>query len=339
MGAVIVVDSLWGDSGKGKISAFLARKLGVTYCVRAGTGTNAGHSIFLTDDKIVKLNQLPCGMLHPGSAVRVGSGVAVDPDKFLNEIETYDEWHLRERTRVDYRCPIILPEYKQAEAQDENLAKVIGSTKSGTGYALSQFVLRKAKQARDIPALEGYTTDVARELNEACARGETVLVEGSQGTWLSLALSSDYPYCTSDNCTALACADDVGLSWRNIKDVMMLVKAVPSRIGEGPLPFELSTEEIERRGIQERGVTTGRPRRKAGRISWEHVRYAAMLNQPTQIALTFCDHLDPEVVGVKSKDKLTGKVRDLIKEVERECSAPVTIVETGKTLDCLVELQ
>lgn len=338
MGAVIVVDSLWGDSGKGKISAFLARKLGATYAVRAGTGTNAGHSVYVTPDKIVKLSQLPCGMLHERCQVRVGSGVAVDPEKFFKEIEDYPEWQLKERSKVDYRCPIILPEYKRKEAEDERLAKMIGSTKSGTGYALSQFALRKAKQARDWPALAGYTADVARELNEACARRETVLVEGSQGTWLSLALSPDYPYCTSDNCTALACADDVGLNWRSIEEVVMLVKAVPSRIGEGPLPYELSKEEIERRGIQERGVTTGRPRRKAGQISWEHVRYAAMLNAPTQIALTFCDHLDPQVIGIKSRDKLTKKVRELINKVERECQAPVTIVETGKTLDCLVEL-
>ena len=47
MGAIIVVDAFWGDSGKGKIAAYLADKHRAAFSVRAGTGTNAGHSIFL----------------------------------------------------------------------------------------------------------------------------------------------------------------------------------------------------------------------------------------------------------------------------------------------------
>jgi adenylosuccinate synthase len=340
MGAVIVVDAFWGDSGKGKIAAHLARRLGATYGARAGTGTNAGHSVYMEDGKLLKLNQLPAALVEKGSQVRVGSGVAVDPEIFLRELDEYDaDFDLKRRTKVDYRCPIITPECREREAKDTDLAEKIGSTKSGTGFALSQFALRKAKQARELPELEGFTTDVAAELNEACDRGETVLIESSQGTWLSLALSPDYPYCTSDNCTAAASADDVGLNWKHIQEVVMLVKAVPSRVGEGPLPFEISREEIEERGIAEYGVTTGRPRRKASQISWPHLRYSAMLNGPTQIALTFCDHLDPDVVGVRDSKKLTKKVLELIERIEDECRVPVTLVETGKTLDCIVELQ
>lgn len=72
-----------------------------------------------------------------------------------------------------------------------------------------------------------------------------------------------------------------------------MVKAVPSRVGAGPLPFEIPEAEQDRRGIVEYGVTTGRRRRKARRISRRHLEEAVMLNGPTQIALTFCDHLDP----------------------------------------------
>ena len=80
MGAVIVVDAFWGDSGKGKIAAHLARRLGATYGVRAGTGTNAGHSVYMEDGKLLKLNQLPAALVEKESQVRVGSGVAVDPE-------------------------------------------------------------------------------------------------------------------------------------------------------------------------------------------------------------------------------------------------------------------
>ena len=113
MSAIIVVDAFWGDSGKGKISAWLSRKHRAAYCVRAGTGTNAGHSIFFEDGRQIRTHQLPCGFLDPGTELRVGSGVAVDPEQFFAELDQLDPiYELRERTRVDYRCPLILPEYR-----------------------------------------------------------------------------------------------------------------------------------------------------------------------------------------------------------------------------------
>jgi hypothetical protein len=57
MGAMIVVDAFWGDSGKGKIGAFLGQKYRAAFCVRAGTGTNAGHSIYFEDGREIKTNQ------------------------------------------------------------------------------------------------------------------------------------------------------------------------------------------------------------------------------------------------------------------------------------------
>ncbi|HCR19720.1 MAG TPA: hypothetical protein DIU35_19770 [Candidatus Latescibacteria bacterium] len=48
--ATIVVEALWGDSGKGKISAYLALQNKVAFSVRAGTSTNAGHSIYFGDN-------------------------------------------------------------------------------------------------------------------------------------------------------------------------------------------------------------------------------------------------------------------------------------------------
>src|SRR6476661_6827094 len=104
MGAIIVVDALWGDSGKGKVAAFLTRRENATLCVRAGIGTNAGHSLYCTADEVIRTRQLPLGFLHPTATVAVGSGVAVDPRIFLDEVKRYD---LQGRARVDYRCPVI----------------------------------------------------------------------------------------------------------------------------------------------------------------------------------------------------------------------------------------
>ncbi len=334
MGAIVIVDALWGDSGKGKTCAYLARTLNAPLAVRAGVGTNAGASVILGDDSVVRARQLPTGWLNPGTRVAVGSGVLVDPMVLLDEVRRFG---IGERTLVDYRCAVIEAGHIEAERRDENLARRVGSTCTGNGSARADFVMRRARQVRDVPELAPYAADVAREVNEVAARG-TVLVEGSQGTFISLALSPDYPYTTSDNCTAAAAMDDVGLNWRLVGEVVMVVKAMPTRVGEGPLPFELSEEETRRRGIAEYGVVTERPRRKAERIDWDMLAYAAMLNGPTQIALTFCDHYDPDMRSARTPEDITPRVRELIGQVEKVTGAPVTLVDTGKHLDEFIDL-
>src|SRR5207248_4868060 len=228
-------------------------------------GTNAGASVILDDDTVIRARQLPTAWLNPRTRVAVGSGVLVDPAVLLSEVARFG---LAERTTVDYRCAIITAEHIASERRDATLTQRVGSTCTGNGYARSDFVLRRAQQARDLPELQPYVGDVARQVNDVADRA-TVLVEGSQGTFLSLALSPDYPYTTSDNCTAAAAIDDVGLNWRLVHDVVLIVKAMPSRVGAGPLPHELSAEETVARGVAEYGVVTGRLRRRAGEMSWE----------------------------------------------------------------------
>ncbi len=334
MGAVIIVDALWGDSGKGKTCAHLARKLNAPLAVRAGVGTNAGASIILDDDTVVRARQLPTGWLNPTTRVAVGSGVLVDPTVFLSEVERFE---IADRAAVDYRCAVITPDHVEAERRDANLAQRVGSTCTGNGFARADFVLRRGIQARDVPELKPYLADVAREVNEVAAR-DVVLVEGSQGTFLSLALSPDYPYTTSDNCTAAAAIDDVGLNWRLVKDVVMVVKAMPTRVGSGPLPHEMPEEEAVRLGIAEYGTVTGRARRKAFEIDWDLLAYATMLNGPTQIALTFCDHYDPAMRDARTPADVTGRIRALIARVEKVTNAPVILVDTGKHLGDFIEL-
>ncbi len=334
MGAVIIVDAFWGDSGKGKTCAYLARRLNPRLAVRAGVGTNAGASVILEDDSVVRARQLPTGWLNPGTRVSVGSGVMVDPTVFLAEVNRFN---LQGRAAVDYRCAVIGPEHIQAERNDQHLAGTVGSTCTGNGHARADFVLRRAKQARNVPELEPFLADVARDVNETASK-DLVLVEGSQGTFLSLALTPDYPYATSDNCTAAAAIDDVGLNWRLVQDVVLVVKVMPTRVGQGPLPHEMTAEEISKRGIGEYGVVTGRMRRKASQIDWDLLAYSAMVNGPTRIVLTFCDHYDPEMLNARSRDDVTPRVRALIDQVEKVANAPVALVDSGKRLDDFIQV-
>ena len=334
MSATIIVDALWGDSGKGKASAYIARRIDASLAVSAGIGTNAGASVVLEDDTVIRARQLPTAWLNKNTEVGVGSGVLVDPTVFLDEIDRFD---IGDRAYVDSRCAVITKEHIRKEIEDQHLNKKIGSTLTGNGYARSDFVLRTATQAKDVPELQPYVTDVALKINEASARSHTI-VQGSQGTMLSLALSTDYPYTTSDNCTSAAAIDDVGLNWQLVGQVLMIVKAMPSRVGAGPLPHEMELIDIEKRGIEERGVVTGRPRRKADRPDLDMLKYSSMLNGPTGIILTFCDHYDPDIMAVSSRDGITSPLKKLIADVERATGAPVIMIDNGKRLDDIIEI-
>jgi adenylosuccinate synthase len=336
MSATVIVDALWGDSGKGKLCAYLSRRHDAALAVRAGIGTNAGASVTLPSGELIKARQIPTGWVNPGTRVAVGSGVLVDPRIFLGEV---DRFALSGRVVVDRRCAVITELNIADERADDHLAKEVGSTCTGNGHARADFVLRRAVQAQDVAELASYLADVATEANVVAADPDRlVIIESSQGTMLSLALSDDYPYTTSGNCTTAAALDDVGLNWRYLTDVIMVVKALPTRVGRGPLPHEISSAEAESRGIAEYGVVTGRPRRKAAALDYDLLRYAAMLNGPTQVALTFCDHLDPRIRGTRTVDAVGADVRRVIAEVENATGAPVRLLDTGPGLDDMIEL-
>lgn len=336
-GAYLIIGAQWGDEGKGLISAYISKRENAKFVARAGTGANAEHGIFLKDERIyLKVNQLPLGwMFSPHVQIRIGSGVAVDPQKLKLEIERY---HLKDRVKVDYRCPIISPEHIEAEQQSKGMT-AIGSTFSGTGYCRADFALRKAKQARELDSLREILTDTSVDLNTAC-KTDNVVIESSQGTYLSLALSPDYPNVTSDNVTAMAAADDVLLNWKYIREVVLVVKALPTREGAGKMGNvpELSLEEIERKGFVEPSSIGGVTRRKASGLDWDMLRYAVEVNGATQIALTFCDHYDPEMKNVKDKSRITTRVRGLMEEIEKETSIPVRILNTGKAYDNIIDM-
>jgi len=334
-GAYIIVGGQWGDEGKGVVSAYLSARENAYLICRAGTGSNAEHGIFLKDEKTyLKTNQLALGWIfNPSVEIRVGSGVAVDPVKLMHEIKRYN---LYNRVKIDYRCPIITKEHIEAEENSKGMAS-IGSTFSGTGYCRADFILRKAKQARDIDILKDYITDCSSEINSK-AKSRVVVIESSQGTFLSLALSDDYPNTTSDNITSMAAADDVLLNWKNIKEVVLVVKTMPTREGAGDMGSrELSVSEIISNGIAEPSSIGGKTRRKAEGINFDMLNYAVEVNGATQIALTFCDHYDSQMKNIKDVNKITPKVMKLIDKIETSVGLPVTILNTGKAYNCIID--
>lgn len=128
-------------------------------------------------------------------------------------------------------------------------------------------------------------------LNQALENGETILLEGSQGTLLDVDHGS-YPYVTSSNPTAGGASVGSGIGPGRITTVLGILKAYTTRVGSGPFPTELFDEHGEylAKTGGEVGVTTGRARR-CGWFDAVIGRYATRVNGITDYFLTKLDVL------------------------------------------------
>ena len=118
------------------------------------------------------------------------------------------------------------------------------------------------------------------------------MFEGAQGTLLDIDHGT-YPYVTSSNATIGGVCTGLGVGPRAIDGVLGVAKAYTTRVGEGPLPTELTGEigNRLRESGQEFGAVTGRPRR-CGWYDAVAVRYAVRVNGLDALALTKLDVLD-----------------------------------------------
>lgn len=132
----------------------------------------------------------------------------------------------------------------------------------GVGPAIEERVRRTAKLAKNILKLQPYLTEVAEEVNKAIHVGKKVLLEGTQGTMLSLYHGS-YPYVTGRDTSASAICSEAGIGPTKIDKVIIVFKAFVTRVGAGPLPGELTKKESLKRGWFETAAGTGRDRRSA----------------------------------------------------------------------------
>ncbi|MBF6437473.1 adenylosuccinate synthase [Nocardia cyriacigeorgica] len=134
-------------------------------------------------------------------------------------------------------------------------------------------------------------SDTRLKLNQALERGETVLLEGSQGTLLDVDHGT-YPYVTSSNPTSGGAAVGAGIGPNKISTVLGILKCYTTRVGSGPFPTELFDESgayLAKTG-GEVGVTTGRARR-CGWFDAVIARYATRVNGITDYFLTKLDVL------------------------------------------------
>jgi adenylosuccinate synthase len=330
MTSTVIVGGFFGDEGKGKIISYLANKDNPTIIVRGGAGPNAGHTIRY-GDKIYKVRMLPSGFLNKNAKLMIGPGVVINPQILLKEIQDFDA---SGRSFIDKQCGIIEESHIIRDSNGE-LKEKIGSTGSGTGPANADRAMRVLKLAKDVDSLTSLIVDVPAEINSALSANQNVLIEGTQGTFLSL-WHGTYPFVTSKDVTASGICADIGLGPKKVDEIIVVFKSYVTRVGTGPLAKEITPTEAESKGWSEFGTVTGRQRRAAD-FDFDLARRAIMLNSATQISITKLDVIFPDCAGMTSYEELSEDAKSFIKNIENKLNTPVTIIGTGPAVHEIID--
>ena len=159
--------------------------------------------------------------------------------------------------------------------------------------------------------IKPYICDTGEFLKDAQKSGKNILFEAQLGSLRDLDYGI-YPYTTSSNTTAAYAPIGSGLPSAKMDEVVGVVKAYSTCVGEGPFVCEMFGDEAQRlrEAGFEYGAKTGRPRR-VGPIDIVATRYGVEAQAATQIALTKLDVLSyMDKIPVCTKYVIDGKETD-----------------------------
>lgn len=337
----VLVGGQYGSEGKGNIVAYLANEYDVL--VRVG-GPNAGHTVASTDGKIVH-HQLPSGTRFSNAKILLGPGITLNVEGLLAEIAKSGIGP--ERLFIDPQATIIEP--LDIANEEGGVKGTIASTGSGSGEAKARRIRNRGKigepvrLAKDIEDLRPYLGSTEEHLELAYRQGHSVLLEGTQGSALSL-YHGEYPYVTSRDTNVAGCLAEAGISPSRVRKILMVVRTTPIRVADpdgdngntsGHLKVETTFRHIaERAGLNpddveaaEKTSTTHR-KRHVGWFEWSQFRRACNLNAPTDVVLTFVDYLSISNQNARRFEQLTPDTIKFIEELERVAQAPVSLINT-----------
>lgn len=331
----VLVGGQFGSEGKGQIAAYIAKEY--DYLVRVG-GPNAGHTVYEEPDSYT-FHQLPSGTRSSRAKLILGPGALINLEVLFREI--IDCSVTSKRLFIDPQAAIIEISDMQSE---KKLRARISSTAQGVGAAAARRIQERwtgssVRLARDIAVLQRFVKPTVESLSDAYRQGAMILVEGTQGTSLSL-LHGSYPYVTSRDTTAAGCLSEAGIAPSAVRRVILVCRTYPIRVCDptngtsGPMSDEISLEQLSARcGIPlhelqktEITSTTKRPRRIA-EFDWNQLTRSIALNMPTDIALTFVDYLSVKNRGMAFRN-LEPRSIAFVEAVERHGGIPVSLIST-----------
>jgi len=332
----VIVGGQYGSEGKGQIAAYLAKEYDLY--VRVG-GPNAGHTVF--EDPVPYIHhQLPSATRRCTAHLLLGPGMVINVEKLLSEISDCEVEF--DRLSIDPQAMVISEEDIETE---NGVKESIGSTRQGVGKATARRITERGsesiKLAKDIPELKPFIRPAIDILTKVFARNGKVLLEGTQGTNLSL-YHGEYPYVTSRDTTVSGCLAESGISPARVRRVVMVCRTYPIRVENpeestsGPMGIEINWDEISRRSgialpklLENEITSTTKRKRRVCEFDWELLRKAAFLNTPTDIALTFTDYLSINNRRAMRYEQLTQETINFIEEIEHVANARVSLIGTG----------
>lgn len=404
--ADLIVGIQWGDEGKGKIVDMLSQNYDLV--CRSGGGHNAGHTIWVDGVKyalhLVPSGILHPNIINIiGNGVVVNPEVLI---KEMAQFENLKgRFYISDRAHLNLAYHSLIDQAKERLKGDKAIGttgKGIGPAYadkiSRTGHRVGELLdpeLLSANLMNDfeanrvyldalgvkIPskdeiyqelkgfkeALAPYIADTTQILWKAMDENKKILLEGAQGTLLDIDHGT-YPYVTSSNTISAGACTGLGLSPKSIGDVIGILKAYTTRVGNGAFPTEdhgVDGQTMCEVG-KEYGTTTGR-RRRCGWLDAVAVRYASRLNGVDSYALMKLDVLDgfktikickayeyngklidympanldevtpvyeelegwDSISGIKSYDELPQNAKKYIERIEELTGVRVSIVSTS----------
>ena len=327
-----VLGAQWGDEGKGKIVDLLTPNFDIVARYQGGHNAGHtvyvnGTKFVL---RLIPSGILHSGItcLIGNGVVVDPQALFAEVDELANS-----GIDVGNRLLVSDKAHVILPYHRDLDllAEARRGERRIGTTSRGIGPAYEDKIARRGIRVGDLadpqaladvvrdnvaarnrlvhdstmdwkPVLDRlleqaerlrpWIRDVSLMLGEAMQHGKSILFEGAQGTLLDIDHGT-YPYVTSSNASIGGVCTGLGVGPRAIGGVIGVVKAYTTRVGEGPLPTELTGElgQRLRESGNEYGAVTGRPRR-CGWYDAVAARYAVRINGLDALALTKLDVLD-----------------------------------------------
>ncbi len=171
--------------------------------------------------------------------------------------------------------------------------------------------------------LEKFIGDSQAAIIDAYTKNENIILEGAQALYLDID-HGDYPFVTSSNPNSSGTCSGAGIGPTLVDEVIGVMKAYCSRVGEGPFTTELFDEtgdKIRELG-HEYGTTTGRPRR-CGWLDLVMIKNARYINGLTSLCINHIDTIGklPEIkvcIGYKYHGKEISYV-----PIDRENCTPI----------------
>jgi adenylosuccinate synthase len=327
-----VIGAQWGDEGKGKIVDLLTPRFSIVARYQGGHNAGhtvyvRGQKFVL---HLIPSGILHAGVSCViGNGVVVDPTALFAEVDELGRLGV----EVNGRLFISDRAHLILPYHRELDVLSEARRgeRRIGTTSRGIGPAYEDKIARRGIRISDLanPAVleEGvrenvkarnrvirdstlewrqvydelvafgeriapWVVDASLMLTTAMAEGRSIMFEGAQGTLLDIDHGT-YPFVTSSNASAGGVCTGLGVPPKAVGTVLGVVKAYTTRVGEGPLPTELTGEMGDRlrESGQEYGASTGRPRR-CGWYDAVAVRFSARVSGIDSLALTKLDVLD-----------------------------------------------